>query len=171
MAITLRNLPHVHVGFICVGVIYTHIMMPDESKDYHHDYARVTYPDRPEEPGAMDDFTARKRRAWLLDRIYELGTPTRINQSEVCEYFGVDQSRISQDIHDELAPYVEDNLGDRVGMMSDVVFKSAVEKLMDKDEPLKAAKVMEKFNDWLQDTGEQDSETSTDEISVSFGDE
>jgi hypothetical protein len=42
---------------------------------------------------------------------------------------------------------------------------------MDKVEPMKAAEVMEKFNDWLQSTGEQDSETSTDEISVSFGDE
>lgn len=119
----------------------------------------------------MSDFDAAQRRAWILDRIYELGTPTRINQSEVSDYFEVDQTIISRDIREELAPYVEDNLGNRAGMMSDVVFKSAVEKLMDKDEPLKAAKVMEKFNAWLQSTGEQDSETSTDEISVSFGDE
>jgi hypothetical protein len=146
-------------------------MTVPEDAEYVHDYARVSYPaDRPEEPGSMDDFDAAERRAWILDRIYELGTPTRINQSEVSRYFNVDQTIISRDIREELAPYVEDNLGNRAGMMSDVVFKSAVEKLMDKDEPLKAAKVMEKFNEWLQSTGEQDSETSTDEISVSFGD-
>jgi len=145
--------------------------VPDE-KDYTHDYARVNYPDdRPEEPGAMDDFDAAQRRAWLLDKIYELGTPTRINQSKVSEYFGTDQTIISRDINDELAPYVEDHLGNRVGMMSDVVFKAAVEKLMESDEPYQAAKTMQMFNEWLQSTGEQDSETSTEDITVTFGDE
>lgn len=145
--------------------------VPDE-KPYTHDYARVSYPeDRPTEPSAMDDFDAAQRRAWLLDKIYELGTPTRINQSEVCDYFGVRQTIISRDINDELAPYVEDHLGERVGMMSDVVFKAAVEKLMDDDEPYKAAKTMEMFNAWLQSTGEQDSETTTEDITVTFGDE
>jgi len=140
-------------------------------KPYEHEYERVKYPDVSDEPGEKRSFDAAQRWAWLLDRAYEWGTPTRINQSKVCEYFGVAQSTISKDISEELAPYVQDHLGDRVGMMSDVVFKAAVEKLMDKDEPMKAAEVMEKFNDWLQSTGEQDSETSTDEISVSFGDE
>lgn len=145
--------------------------VPDE-KPYTHDYARVSYPEgRSEKAGAMDDFDAAQRRAWLLDKIYELGTPTRINQSKVSEYFGVGQTIISRDINDELAPYVEDHLGDRVGMMSDVVFKAAVEKLMDDDEPYKAAKTMEMFNAWLQSTGEQDSETTTEDITVTFGDE
>lgn len=145
--------------------------VPDE-KPYTHDYARVSYPEgRSEKAGAMDDFDAAQRRAWLLDKIYELGTPTRINQSEVSEYFGVGQTIISRDINDELAPYVEDHLGDRVGMMSDVVFKAAVEKLMDDDEPYKAAKTMEMFNAWLQSTGEQDSEQATEDITVTFGDE
>lgn len=145
--------------------------VPDE-KPYTHDYARVSYPEgRPEKAGAMDDFDAAQRRAWLLDKIYELGTPTRINQSEVSEYFGVGQTIISRDINDELAPYVEDHLGERVGMMSDVVFKAAVEKLMDDDDPYKAAKTMEMFNAWLQSTGEQDSETTTEDITVTFGDE
>lgn len=138
--------------------------VPDE-KPYTHDYARVSYPeDRPEKGGAMDDFDAAQRRAWLLNRIYELGTPTRINQSEVCDYFGVRQTIILRDINDELAPHVEDHLGDCVGMMSDVVFKAAVEKLMDEDEPYKAAKTMQMFNEWPQSTGEQDSETTTEDI-------
>lgn len=153
-----------------IQVICVH-MTDLSDKEYEHEYERVKYPDTPDEPGEKRSFDAAQRRAWLLDRMYELGTPTRINQSEVCEYFGVAQSTISKDISEELAPYVEDRLGDRVGMMSDVVFKAAVEKLMDKDEPMKAAKVMEKFNEWLQSTGEQDSETSTDEISVSFGED
>jgi hypothetical protein len=145
--------------------------VPDE-KEYTHDYARVNYPDdRAEEPGAMTDFDAAQRRAWLLDKTYELGTPTRINQSAVCEYFDVRQNIISRDIHEELAPYVQDHLGERVGMMSDVVFKAAVEKLMDGDEPYKAAKTMQMFNEWLQSTGEQDSETTTDDIEVTFADE
>lgn len=145
--------------------------VPNEKK-YTHDYARVNYPDdRPEEAGAMEDFDAAQRRAWLLDKTYELGTPTRINQSEVCEYFGVRQNIISRDIRDELAPYVQDHLGDRVGMMSDVVFKAAVEKLMDDEEPYKAAKTMQMFNEWLQSTGEQDSETTTEDIEVTFADE
>lgn len=147
-------------------------MTVPEGTDYAHDYARVSYPaDRPEEPGSMDDFDAAQRRAWLLDRVYELGTPTRINQSKVCEYFDVTQSLIARDINNELAPYVESQLGDRAGMMSDVVFKAAVEKLMDDDEPYKAAKTMQLFNEWLQSTGEQDSETSTEDITVTFGDE
>lgn len=144
--------------------------VPDE-KPYIHDYARVSYPEgRSEMAGAMDDFDAAQRRAWLLDKIYELGTPTRINQSEVSEYFGVGQTIISRDINDELAPYVKDHFGERVGMMSDVVFKAAVEKLMD-HEPYKAAKTMEMFNAWLQSTGEQDSEQATEDITATFGDE
>ena len=140
-------------------------------KEYEHEYERVKYPDAPDEPGEKRSFDAAQRRAWLLDRMYELGTPTRINQSEVCTYFGVAQSTISKDISEELAPYVEDRLGDRVGMMSDVVFKAAVEKLMDDNEPEAAARVMEKFNNWLQSSGNQESETQTDEISVQFGSE
>lgn len=116
----------------------------------------------------MEDFNAAQRPAWLLDKTYELGTPTRINQSEVCEYFGVRQNIISRDIRDELAPYVQDHLRDRVGMMSDVVFKTAVEKLMDGEEPYKAAKTMQMFNEWLQSTGEQDSEVMTGDIEVTF---
>lgn len=143
-----------------------------ESDEYNHEYGRIAYEEGlPEEPGAMAHFSAAERRAWLLDKIYEVGTPTAINQSEMGRVFDVPQSCISRDLHDELAPYVEDHLGDRVGMMSDVVFKSAVEKLMEENEPYQAAKTMKMFNEWLQDTGEQDSETSTDEISVSFGDE
>lgn len=141
------------------------------AKPYNHDYESVNYPERPEEPGAMDDFTAAQRRAWLLDKIYEAGTPTAINQSEVAEYFDTTQSNISRDVRKELAPYVEDNLGERVGMMSDVVFKAAIEKLMDGDDPYKAAKAMTMFNEWLQSTGEQESERSTEDITVTFGDE
>jgi hypothetical protein len=55
--------------------------------------------------------------------------------------------------------------------MSDVVFKTAVEKLMDGEEPYKAAKTMQMFNEWLQSTGEQDSETTTEDIEVTFADE
>ena len=147
-------------------------MSESDDKPYHHDYARVSYPDgRSEKSGSMTDFDAAQRRAWLLDKIYELGTPTRINQSEVATYFDCSQTTISRDIHDELAPYVQDNLGDRVGMMSDVVFKAAVEKLMDDDDPYKAAKTMAMFNEWLQSTGAQDSETSTEDINVTFGDD
>ncbi|PSQ57421.1 hypothetical protein BRD22_02555 [Halobacteriales archaeon SW_8_68_21] len=140
-------------------------------KEYEYEYERVKYPDVPDKPSEKRSFDAAQRRAWLLDRMYELGTPTRINQSEVCTYFGVAQSTISKDISEELAPYVEDRLGDRVGMMSDVVFKAAVEKLMDDNEPEAAARVMEKFNNWLQSSGNQESETQTDEISVQFGSE
>ena len=152
-----------------LGVLNASIM---SDGDYVHDYAAVNYPsDRDHEPGAMDDFDAAQRRAWLLNRIYELGTPQRINQSEVCDYFDVPQSIISRDLRTEITPYIEDKLGDRARMMSDVVFKSAVEQLMDKDEPYKAAKTMKLFNEWLQSTGEQDSETATDEIEVTFGDD
>jgi len=76
----------------CEPALYQHRTMPSvpDEKDYTHDYARVNYPDdRPEEAGAMEDFDAAQRRAWVLDKTYKLGTPTRINQSEVCEYVGV----------------------------------------------------------------------------------
>jgi hypothetical protein len=66
---------------------------------------------------------------------------------------------------------VQEHLGDPVGMMSDVVFKTAVEKLMDGEELYKTAKTMQMLNEWLQSTGEQDSEAMTEDIEVTFANE
>lgn len=139
------------------------------SDDSAHDYDAVVIPgDGEEEPGGMEHFNTAQRRAWLLQEVYDQGTPTAINQSEVCEYFGVVQQTISRDL-DELGDYVDGKLGNRSSMMSDSVFKTAVEDLVDED-PYKAAKVMEMFNEWLQTQGAQDREVETGDIEVTFTD-
>lgn len=144
--------------------------VPDDA-EYAHDYEAVAFDsDRPREPGSMTDFDAAQRRAYLLEYSLELGTPSRITQSTVCEWFGVSQHIISRDINQELKPYIEDRLGSQAKFISDRVFKGAIQQLFEDGEPYKAAKVVKEMNDWLQSTGNQESEQQTDEISVQFSD-
>ncbi|PSP88730.1 hypothetical protein BRC90_06815 [Halobacteriales archaeon QS_4_69_34] len=90
------------------------------------DYAAIAVPgDVPPE-----ELTTEQRRADLLDRVLDAGSPSAVNQTRLAGRYGVDQSTVSRDM-DALAAHVGDALGDRAALATRAAFDRAVSDLFD----------------------------------------
>lgn len=100
-----------------------------------------------------DEFTVEERRAELLEIITQVGHPSRVNQTELAERYGVTQPMIYKDL-DALSEHVRDRLGDRHELEIESVFRRSIKGLLDEEEWRKAAQTAKDYSDWLSERGE-----------------
>ena len=115
-----------------------------------------------------EKYSTHERRAALLRRIQEVGSPFAITQAREADRFGVHESTISRDM-DRLRESVGEHLGDDAKLTTRVLFESITEELLDADDwrAKKAAfdMVMD-WNEWLAEIGEQHREPDRLEADV-----
>jgi hypothetical protein len=95
-----------------------------------------------------EEYTAEERRAELYRIITELGHPSRINQTELAERYGVSQPMIHKDL-DAIADSVAARVGDRHELEIESVFRRSITGLLDEEEWRKAARTAEDYADWM----------------------
>ena len=128
------------------------------------DYSTV----EPPADTAPEEYSTHERRAALLRRIREVGSPFAISQTDQADRFGVHESTISRDM-DRLRESVSESLGDDAKLTTRVLFESVTEELLAADD-WKAKKaafdVVMDWNEWLADLGEQHREADKIEADV-----
>lgn len=122
----------------------------------------------PPEDTPAEEYGTHERRAALLRRIRETGSPYAINQSRQAERFDVHRSTVSRDM-DRLRESVDEHLGDDAKLATRTLFESITEELLAADDwrAKKAAWDMAMdWNDWLAELGEQHREPDRIEADV-----
>lgn len=115
------------------------------------DYTTATPP--ADKDPADYDFT--ERRADLLERIFEVGSPKRLNTSELSDVYGVTRRQIYHD-YDALAEFIEENLGERAKFRTQSLYERVLDELIDKGEYREAWKTTLEWNQWLVERGALD---------------
>ena len=128
------------------------------------DYSGVNPPDdkRPEE------FTHHERRADLLRRCIQAGSPFAVNQSALARRYGIDRSTVCRDMK-RLRESVDETLGNDAKLTARAVFERALLDLRNAEDwrASKAAfdAVMD-WQQWLVEIGEQHREPDRSEVDV-----
>jgi hypothetical protein len=128
------------------------------------DYSAVKPPN--EKP--TREFDHHQRRADLLRRVVEAGSPYAVNQSDLAREYDVDRSTICRDMK-RLRESIDEALGDDAKLTARVVFESVLEDLHEADNwrASKAAfDVMMDWQEWLAELGEQHREPNRSELDV-----
>ena len=94
-----------------------------------------------------------ERRADILDLIIAAGHPKLINQTKLAQRYGKSQSQISQDI-EALKKDIDKIMVNNAKLITHVIFEKALKELVEKD-IFKAVQVVEKWNEYLFNTGAQ----------------
>ena len=99
-----------------------------------------------------------ERRAEILQAIKKKGHPSALNQASLAREYDVSEAQISKDMN-VLREYIVDNIDTtRVDAITQQVYQTSIQELLDQGEYEKAAKVTEKWNNWLFDRGKVDKE-------------
>jgi len=131
------------------------------------DYRTITVPD--DKP--PEDYTFAERRAEILRRIEDVGTPDRLNGVDLSNRYGCTPENIYNDF-DVLADYVEASVGDRVDLTISAVFRRSLRGLLEQKEYRKAAKTAGDYGEWVRDRHElQDLWDRLEEIESSVEDD
>ena len=115
-------------------------VMADNSQP---DYSAVPIPAKP-----PTEYSYVERRADLLKQIYNLGSPSMINQTEAADRYGVSQPQISKDLS-RLGEHIDAELGSRRALATDAVFKRAIRGLLEEGDYRDAARTVKDWNEWL----------------------
>lgn len=122
----------------------------------------------PPEDKPIEEYTHHERRAELLHRIREAGSPFAITQAREADRFGVHRSTISRDMT-RLRQAIDTHLGDEAKLTTRILFESIIEELLD-EEDWKATKaawdIVMDWNDWLADVGVQHREPKQSSVDV-----
>jgi hypothetical protein len=122
--------------------------MTDEDAD-RIDYRTIPVSD--DKP--PEDYTFAERRAEILRRIEDAGSPDRLNGVELSNRYGCTPENIYNDF-DVLGNYVSATVGDRVDMKINAVFNKAIRGLLQQKEYRKAAKTAAEYGEWVRDRHE-----------------
>lgn len=112
------------------------------------EYDAITIP----EGKSRHDYSYVERRAEILKRIERRGHPSAFNKSKLAREYDVSHTSIGRDF-DALAEYVASNLDRDHEFIMDRVMRGALVNLVEDGDHYKAAKVAEKWFDWLADAG------------------
>lgn len=112
------------------------------------DYSAIEIPTEE----APENYHYTVRRADLFNRILEAGSPAGMNQTDLAEYYGVDQSQISRDI-DAIGEHVAESLGSRATLSTRAAFERIRRELFAEGEWKQAWDVIMNWNDWLAKVG------------------
>lgn len=113
------------------------------------DYGDVPVPTRT----PREEFSAEERRAEILQIITELGHPSRVNQTELADRYGVSQPMIHKDL-DAIADHVAARVGDRHELEIESVFQRSIKGLLNDEEWRKAARTAKDYADWMSERTE-----------------
>lgn len=100
-----------------------------------------------------EEFSPEERRAAILEIITDLGHPSRVNQTELADRYGVTQPMIHKDI-DVIADSVADRVGDRHDLEIESVFRRSIRGLLDDGEWRKAARTAKEYSEWMTERGD-----------------
>ena len=139
--------------------------MTDEDAD-RIDYRTIPVSD--DKP--PEDYTFAERRAEILRRIEDAGSPDRLNGVELSNRYGCTPENIYNDF-DVLGDYVSATVGDRVDLKINAVFNKAIRGLLQQKEYRKAAKTAAEYGEWVRDRHElEDLWDELEEIQDSMND-
>jgi hypothetical protein len=126
------------------------------------DYTQVTLPD----DKARTEYSYVERRAALLKIIEKRGHPWGLNKTELGRQFGVSDAQIHKDL-DRIKEYYSNRIGKDAEFSSELAYKRIIKEHLDNGELKEARQALDSWNEWLQDTGRQ--ETEPDELQVGGG--
>jgi DNA-binding Lrp family transcriptional regulator len=119
----------------------------------------------PPEDTPVDQYSTHERRAEILHRIKEAGSPFAITQVRLAERYGVHESTISRDM-DRLRESIDDHLGNDAKLLTRTLLEKTVQELQAEGEWKAAWDVVMDWNEWLADLGEQHREPDRVEADV-----
>ena len=125
------------------------------------DYSQVTVPD----DKSPEEYHWTERRAEILKMIERKGHPWGFNKSQLGRRYGVSDQQIHDDF-DRLKEWYGDRVGDDAKVSSDLAYRRILQEHMDNGNFEKARRVLDSWNNWLQDTGEQSTEPDEHEVSL-----
>ena len=109
------------------------------------DYESIEVP----EDTSAENYHYTARRAEILQLLSQAGHPRLLNQSSLARRYGTSRQNINHDL-DVLAEYVDETLGTRRILTTKLVYDWALETLIEREEPRKAAQTVKEFNDWVE---------------------
>jgi hypothetical protein len=128
------------------------------------DYSALEPP--AEKPPA--EYSHHERRAEILRRLVDAGSPAAVNQSDLADRYDVHDSTVSRDM-DRLRESVNHHLGKSAKFTTRTLYQHVVDELLEEDDwrATKAAwDVAIEWNEWLQEIGEQHKEPDRVEADV-----
>jgi len=133
------------------------------------DYSQVPVP----ENTPAEEYTYNERRAEILQLIERKGHPWGFNYTQLGERYGVTRQQIAKDF-DRIKEWYGDRIGEDAKVASDIAFQRIIQEHMDNGDFEKARRALKTWNEWLQDTGEQNKEPEQLEhggIIIDYGDD
>jgi len=128
------------------------------------DYDAIEPPDDVE----PSEYSTHERRAAVWREISAKGSPARVNKAALSRRFDVARSTIHRDFN-RLQEWIGDSLSDDAKVTTRALFERTVRELLEADD-WKATKaawdVVQDWNDWLADLGEQHREPRQSELDV-----
>lgn len=101
------------------------------------------------------EYTYHERRSELLRFIIEAGHPDMISRKKFAERYDVNPSTITRDIQ-ALRDEIHDDLSKDAEMISSVIYRKAIREKADQGNWMEAAELLESWNEWLFNTGQQE---------------
>jgi AcrR family transcriptional regulator len=114
-----------------------------------HDYTQIT-PDPPDKDPTEYSFV--ERRAEILDLVMEAGSHRKLNKLQLADRYDVSRRTIFYDF-ERLNEFLEETLGERAKMRTQVWFERIVDDLLDEGEHRDAWRTIMEWNEWLADRG------------------
>lgn len=116
----------------------------------------------PEEP--HDDWQSEERRAWILNRVQELGHPSLLDHEKMKEKFDVSLRQTYYDL-EHVMDWVEDNvISEHHTGKNWTVFEKAKREALKEGKWQEAVEIVEAEAQWLEDRGHIDKEPEKHEV-------
>lgn len=108
------------------------------------------------EPGKDPaDYSYNERRSELLDFAIEAGHPDMLSRKKFAERYDVHPSTIVRDIQ-ALRDEIHEDLSSDAELISSVIYRKALREKAEQKEYMDAVEILESWNEWLFDTGQQE---------------
>lgn len=114
-------------------------------------YKDVNIPDGKE----PSEYSYHERRSELLGFAIEAGHPDMLSRKRFAERYDVDPSTITRDIQ-ALGDEIHEDLSSDAELITSVIYRKAVREKMDQGDFVEAVQIVESWNEWLEDRGQQE---------------
>jgi len=102
-----------------------------------------------------EDYTYHERRSELLQFAIEAGHPDMLSRQKFAERYDVAPSTITRDIQ-ALRDDIHEDLSEDAELISSIIYRKAIREKADRGEYMEAVEILESWNEWLFDTGQQE---------------
>jgi hypothetical protein len=114
-------------------------------------YRDTTIPDgKPPE-----EYSYTERRAEVLQAALEMGHPDKVSRTRFAERYDVNPSTITRDIQ-AIREEIHEDLSVDADSVSAIVYRKAIRAKVDAGDWEAAVNILESWNEWLYDRGQQD---------------